>query len=143
MSLSRATLVEGFAVPPETLYEALLDHEGMSEWVGTRVSVVERNAEGDGGVGTVRRIHGPLPILEKVTYVNAPRRIVYRLTSGVPLLRFHRGEILIEPWGKKGAQLTWDILAESPVPGVARAITAAVRPALRDGLGRLRAKLSP
>ena len=143
MSLSqgRATFVESFAVPPERLWEVLSDHEGMSEWIGARVSVVA--GPPDGGVGTVRRVRARgLTLDEEVTYADAPRRMVYRIVRGLPVLRFHRGEILIAPWGKTGSQLTWDILLESALPGVAPAIAATLRPAIRAGLSKLRANLS-
>lgn len=140
MGQARATFVESFAVPPERLYGVLSDHEGMTRWIGARVSVVRGPA--DGGVGTVRRVHARgLSIDEEVTYADPPRRLVYRIVRGVPGVRFHRGEVLVEPWGKTGSQLTWDILIDSPVPGLARAMVAALRPAIRAGLSKLRAEL--
>jgi uncharacterized protein YndB with AHSA1/START domain len=141
MSQARATFVESFAVPPERLFEVLSDHEGMSEWIGARVSVVV--GPPDGGVGTVRRVRARgLAIDEEVTYSDPPRRMVYRIVRGLPVVRFHRGEILVEPWGRTGSQLTWDILVDSAVPGAARAIVAVLRPAIRAGLSRLRARLA-
>lgn len=140
MAQARATFVESFAVPPERLFDALSDHEGMTDWIGARVSVVRGPA--DGGVGTVRRVHARgLSIDEEVTYLDPPRRMVYRIVSGAPGVRFHRGEVLVEPWGRTGSQLTWDILIDSPIPGVARAMVAVLRPAIRGGLARLRGKL--
>lgn len=141
MGQARATFVESFAVPPERLFEVLSDHEGMSEWIGARVSVVA--GPPDGGVGTVRRVRARgLAIDEEVTYSDPPRRMVYRIVRGLPVVRFHRGEILVEPWGRTGSQLTWDILVDSAVPGAARAIVAVLRPAIRAGLSRLRARLA-
>lgn len=141
MSQARATLVESFAVSPARLWEALTDHEGMSDWLGLRVTVV--NGPRDGGVGTVRRMHARgLAFDEEVTYADPPRRMVYRIVRGVPVLRFHRGEILIEPWGQTGARLTWDILVDSAIPGVATLIARGLEPAIRQGLTKLRAQLS-
>jgi uncharacterized protein YndB with AHSA1/START domain len=137
---ARVTFVESFAVPPAELFDVLRDHEGMTDWVGARVSVVA--GPPDGGVGTVRRVHARgLSLDEEVTYCDAPRRMVYRIVRGLPGLRFHRGEMLVEPWGRTGSQLTWDILIDSPVPGMAHAMVAALRPAIRGGLSNLRAKL--
>lgn len=141
MRQARATLVESFAVPPERLWSALADHEGMSEWMGARVTLVA--GPKDGGVGALRRVRvRGLEFDEKVTYADPPRRMVYRIVRGLPGVRFHRGEVLVEPWGKTGARLTWDILVDSPLPGVAHAIVAVLRPALRAALARLRAKLA-
>ncbi len=140
MSQARATFVESFAVPPERLWEALSDHEGMSGWIGARVSVVA--GPPDGGVGTVRRVNARgLSFDEEVTYADPPRRMVYRIVRGLPVVRFHRGELLVEPWGKTGSQLTWDILVDSALPGAAPAIVTVLRPAIRAGLTRLRAQL--
>src|SRR5690606_461126 len=83
MSQARATFTESFAVSPEALFEVMSDHEGMSEWIGARVSVVRGPA--DGGVGTVRRVHAPgFSIDEEVTYADPPRRMVYRIVRGAP-----------------------------------------------------------
>lgn len=140
MSQARATFTESFAVSPEALFEVMSDHEGMSEWIGARVSVVRGPA--DGGVGTVRRVHAPgFSIDEEVTYADPPRRMVYRIVRGAPGLRFHRGEILVEPWGETGSQLTWDIVLESAVPGLPQLVLAVLRPALHKALGVLRVRL--
>ncbi|MCB9591324.1 MAG: SRPBCC family protein [Sandaracinaceae bacterium] len=138
---ARVTFVESFAVPPETLFDVMLDHEGMSDWMGAKISVVR--GPDDGGVGTVRRIEaGPGPAIdEEVTYVLRPRRIVYRIVAGAPPIRFHRGEILVEPWGETGSQLTWDILLDSAIPGVARLVGAILEPQIQKGLSKLRAQL--
>jgi len=138
---AQTTFVENFPVPPEVLFDALLDHEGMSDWMDARITVVR--GPDDGGVGTVRRIHAPVGgIDEEVTYVLRPRRIVYRIVRGAPMVRFHRGEILVEPWGESGSQMTWNILLDSAIPGVAAGIGAILKPALRKGFGKLRTKLA-
>jgi hypothetical protein len=134
------TFEESFAVPPDVLWAAISDHEGMSDWSGARVTIVAGPA--DGGVGTVRRVHARgLSFDEEVVYADAPRRLVYRIVRGLPLLTFHRGEILIEPWGRTGSQLRWSILISHAVPGAARAIGAALKPALQTGLAKLRTQL--
>lgn len=140
MAQASATIVESFAVPPAAVFERLVDHEGMTKWMDARVSVVAGPL--DGGVGTIRRINARgLTIDEEVVYVDPPRRLVYRIVRGVPMLSFHRGEILVEPWGKTGCEVRWSVILDSPVPGLARAAVAALGPALRDGLGRLRTQL--
>lgn len=141
MGQARITITESYAVPPERLWAVLADHEGMSDWIGARVTVVA--GPGDGGVGTVRRVHARgLAIDEEVTYADPPRRMVYRIVRGLPVIRFHRGEILISPWGKTGAELRWDIVLESPIPGIAAAIRAVLEPGLRAGLRNLRLRLA-
>lgn len=138
---ARIIFEESFSVPPETLFAALLDHEGMSDWAGAKVTVIDGPA--DGGVGCVRRIHLPLmSIDERVTYVLAPRRIVYRIVRGLPIIRFHRGEILVSPRGEGGSHLTWDILLDSAIPGAAAAVCAVLEGPMRKGFPKLRARLA-
>ena len=136
MSIREIVLEQDFGVPPERLWSALTDHEGMRKWTGAAVRVVAR---GDAsGVGTVRRIAmGPFRIDEEVVYADAPRRLVYRAIRGLPV-RFHRGEMVVVPDGTGGSQLTWRILISSGTPGLARALTGTLEPALRRGLRELR-----
>jgi uncharacterized protein YndB with AHSA1/START domain len=133
---TRQTIIAlDFAVPPARLWEAITDHEGMSKWTGSKVRVIAR---GDAsGVGVVRRVRiGALAIDEEVIYADAPRRLVYRIIRGAPVA-FHRGEMLVTET-KAGSHLSWKILLASPVPGFARATTAALGLALGRGVRELR-----
>jgi uncharacterized protein YndB with AHSA1/START domain len=142
MAQARVNVSESFPVPPERLFEIISDHEGMGEWLDARVSIVAAGPPG-GGVGTVRHVAARgLAIDEEVTYFDPPRRLVYRIVRGVPGVRFHRGEMLVEPWGETGSQLTWDVILDSAVPGLPQIMAAILRPALHDGLARLRAQLA-
>ncbi|MGF1468825.1 MAG: SRPBCC family protein [Sandaracinaceae bacterium] len=136
MAQAHIAVVERFAVPPGTLFEALVDHEGMSAWLGAKVTVLR----GDGGVGTVRRLHlGPVVLDEEITYADAPRRLVYRVVRGdAGLLRFHRGEVVVEAWGRTGSTVRWDVLLDTVVPGASRPLELALGAVLRRGLRRLR-----
>jgi len=143
VSQASLTFEESFAVPPDVLFDTLLDHEGMSRWMSAKISVVRPPEDGGDGVGAIRRIHTPIGgVDEEVTYVLRPQRIVYRIVRGAPGVRFHRGEILIEPWGETGSQLTWNILLDSAIPGVASLIAAGLRAEFRKGFGKLRAQLA-
>lgn len=135
MSIRQVVLEQDFGVPPDRLWRALTDHEGMRKWTGAQVRIVAR---GDAsGVGTVRRVAmGPLRIDEEVVYADAPRRLVYRVVRGLPV-RFHRGEMLVTPAGEGCSHLSWRILVSAPAP-LARAITRTLEPALRRGLRELR-----
>lgn len=142
MSLTQGhvSIVENFAVPPERIWAAITDHATMGEWMDTRITVLR--GPDDGGVGTVRRLHiGGLRIDEQVVYADAPRRLVYQIVAGMPLLRFHRGEILVEPWGETGSQISWDIVMDLAVPGLGKALVGAVGKGVRKGLGTLRSTL--
>lgn len=136
MSIREVVLDQDFGVPPERLWDAITDHEGMRKWAGSLVRVVAR---GDAtGVGTVRRVCvGPFRIDEEVIYADAPRRLVYRVIRGLPV-RFHRGEMLVLPDGDGRSHLTWRILLSSSTPGLAGALTRTLEPALGRGLRQLR-----
>jgi uncharacterized protein YndB with AHSA1/START domain len=132
----RQTVIElDFGVPPERLWEAITDHEGMSKWTGSRVRVIAR---GDAaGVGIVRRVRiGAIAVDEEVIYADAPKRLVYRIVRGAPV-SFHRGEMVVTPT-EKGSHLSWKILLASPVPGFARATTRTLGVALGRGVRELR-----
>lgn len=135
MSVHQATLQLDFAVPPERLWAAITDHEGMTKWTGARVRLIARgDAE---GVGAVRRVRmGALSIDEEVIYADAPRRLVYRIVRGAPV-SFHRGEMLVLP-SERGAKLEWSILLASDVPGFARVTARTLQVALGRGLRELR-----
>jgi hypothetical protein len=140
VSQERLVLEQEVAASPERLWAAIVDHEGMSRWLDARVSVVARR-EGT-GVGTVRRIRARgIVIDEEVVYADAPAegrpgRLVYRIVRGAPV-RFHRGEMLVEPLPGGRSRLRWDIVLASGIPGVARLGVLALGPALRDGLRKL------
>ena len=135
MSVHEALLELDFAVPPERLWEAITDHEGMSKWAGAPVRLIAR---GDAhGVGALRRIRmGATSIDEEVIYADAPRRLVYRIVRGLPV-SFHRGEMLVVPT-ERGSKLTWKIMLASSVPGLARLTVRALDTALRPSLRTLR-----
>jgi uncharacterized protein YndB with AHSA1/START domain len=135
VSVHEANLSLDFAIPPERLWAAITDHEGMSKWTGTKVRLIAR---GDAsGVGAVRRVRmGAISLDEEVIYADAPRRLVYRIVRGVPV-SFHRGEMLVLPTDR-GSRLEWKIMLASPIPGFARTLRRTLQLALTPGLHQLR-----
>jgi hypothetical protein len=79
---------------------------------------------------------GPTTIDEEVVSAEPPRRYVYRIVRGLPGIRYHQGEVCVEPW-EGGSSLTWEITMGSAIPGVAELVLAAVRRGLHDGLKKL------
>lgn len=129
-----------FPVSPEVLFEALADHRSASDWFGVEVEVLRGPAEG--GVGLVRRIKTAFAQLdEEIVYFDAPIRMVYQLRRGLPV-SFHRGEIVVRPWGETGSALMWDVVVAAPLPGVPQLLVRALRPALSAALARLRLNLA-
>ena len=135
MSQRDVSLELDFAVPPERLWAALVDHQSMGKWVGARVRLIARGD--DTGVGAVRRVRlGAASVDEEVVYADAPRRLVYRVVRGA-LISHHRGEVLIEPRGE-GSHLTWNIRMVTGVPGLSRALLRVIGTGLGRGLRELR-----
>ncbi len=135
------TIDHEFSSAPERVFAALDDHANMGSWLGGKVTVEKRAA--DGGVGTVRRIHlGPAHFDEEVIERSVPSRIVYRISRGVPFLRHHRGEISVAPDGKGGARVRWNVAFESKLPGLSAPVRAGLGLVLKQGLRRLDRKLS-
>ncbi len=130
-----------FPVSAERVFAALDDHANMGRWLGTRVSVV-KSGEG-GGVGTVRRIHGPLVAVdEEVIERTAPYYLVYRIVRGVPGLRFHRGEIRVEPRSDGRSFVRWQVQFEARSRALTRLILPIIGFALGRGLARLEGQLA-
>lgn len=139
MGQASLQFVREFDVAPAALFAAISDHEGMSRWLDVRVTLVAR---GDAqGVGAVRRVEvSGLSFDETVVYSDAPVRLVYRITRGVPV-SFHRGEMLVEALGADRSRLTWNIVMVGSIPGLVHGIALALRPAIEGGLVKLEAIL--
>jgi uncharacterized protein YndB with AHSA1/START domain len=120
------------SVPPSVVWDVLTDHAGMSRW--TPLRRVEMEAGGTpeaNGVGAVRALHlvGP-PLREQVTAFEKPRRMGYRLLSGLPV-RDYTGEVLLEPTGD-GTRIRWTISFSPIIPGAQFPIAAAIRSTTRS-----------
>jgi hypothetical protein len=133
-------LRQDFEVSAERVYDALADQDGMSAWMGGKISVPVR---GEGGlVGTVRRIHiGSASFDERIVEAQRPSLIAYIICSPVPLLVKHRGELRVESLSARRSRVTWqiDLVLRSAL------VAAVVRPMLTFALGgalkRLASKL--
>ena len=139
--VSKINLSQDFEVSAERVYDALADQDGMSAWMGGKITVPVRS---EGGlVGTVRRIHlGPASFDERIVEAERPSLIAYTISSPVPLLARHRGEIRVLPLDARRSRVTWQVeLVLKPA-----FVGAGVRPLLSRllgaGLKRLAAKLS-
>jgi hypothetical protein len=103
----------------------------MTRWTPLRRVVLEAGGSPDPhGVGAVRALHliGP-PIREQVTGFEPPRRLTYRLLSGLPV-RDYTGEVLLEPTGA-GTRIRWTIMFTPAIPGAQFPIAAAIKATAR------------
>jgi uncharacterized protein YndB with AHSA1/START domain len=138
--VSQINLSQDFDVSAERVYDALADQDGMSAWLGGKISVPVR--VNGGLVGTVRRIHvGPASFDEQIVEAERPHLIAYTISSPVPLLVKHRGELRVSSLDARRSRVTWQVeLVLAP-----EVLGLGVRPLLSlvlgAGLKRLAAKL--
>lgn len=110
------TLNATIAAPPELVFEVLADHRSYAQLTPLRSSTLEREGEpAPNGIGAIRvlKLAGP-PLREEVTEFAAPRRMAYKLLSGIPV-RDHRGTVDLAPSGG-GTELRWDVVSVPSIP---------------------------
>jgi uncharacterized protein YndB with AHSA1/START domain len=140
-AMPSVVLTRTFELPAERLFAALDDHANMGRWLGPRVSLVKRAP--DGGVGSVRRVHGGLlNIDEEVVEREVPSRLVYRIVGGLPGVRHHRGEIRVAAEGPRRSSVRWEVEIDAVLPALSMLMLASVRLALGVGLRRLSRQLA-
>lgn len=118
-------------VPAQTVWDVLVDHEGMASWgpsVGPGICVVLERAgdEERHGVGAVRRIVTPGPgpdVVEEIVVCQPTRVLGYRALGGVPF-RGYRGEVVLHPRGTGSTEIVWTLYADRRLPGEGLALKA-------------------
>ncbi|OBK70642.1 SRPBCC family protein [Mycobacterium sp. 1274761.0] len=116
---------------PDTVWKVVSDHTGMAQWTPFRKAILEKpGTPHPNGVGAIRSLHlfGP-PTREEVIEFDPPRRLRYRLLSGLPF-RDYIGEVTIEPEGV-GSRLSTDIRFCTRIPGTQIFGPVAIRIATR------------
>lgn len=117
--------------PPETVWELLADHVGMSRWGPVRSVTLEREGEPPpNGLGAIRVIKSPNGELrEEITAFEPPRRLAYQLLSGAPV-RYYHAQVELRSSGT-GTEIVWAATFKPWLPGVrfvvARTIAALVK----------------
>ncbi|MFP5021173.1 SRPBCC family protein [Pseudonocardia phyllosphaerae] len=115
--MPRATSVRTVPDPPDTVWAALADHEGMATWLpGLKVQVTKPGNPEPNGVGAIRKagIGSPGPIVEEITAFEPGHRLAYRALAGVPL-RNYRGEVTLRPSGS-GTEISYAIETDQRLP---------------------------
>ncbi|HKJ36815.1 MAG TPA: SRPBCC family protein [Solirubrobacterales bacterium] len=120
------------AAPPETVWEVVADLRGMSDF--TRFRRVELEREGDpppNGVGAIRVLHlvGP-PVREEIIAFEPPRRLAYRMLSGVPV-KAHVGTVELEAAGE-GTRMSYVVETTPKIPVIGFAVVALLRRIIED-----------
>lgn len=139
--VSDIILRQDFAVSAERVFDALADQDNMGSWMGAKITVPVRS---EGGlVGTVRRVHaGVITFDERIVEAERPRSIAYQISSPVPLLAKHRGEIEVESLGPRSARVTWTITLQLRPGFVGAPVRGVLSLLIRRALKRLAAQLA-
>ena len=104
------------AAPPEVVWPIMSDHVRYAAWGSAKRVTMDRVGSPDpNGVGAVRCFHaGPAKVREEVLEFEPPRRMVYRVASGLPVVDY-RSEMVLEVDGA-GSVLRWSSSFRPRVP---------------------------
>lgn len=102
---------------PQTVWAILADSVTWPTWAKCNDVTIERPGDDDAmGVGMIRRIKtGPVKVREEITAFDEPRRIEYKMLSGLPLKNYV-AEMILEPSGD-ATELTWRSRFDATIPG--------------------------
>ena len=114
----RITVTREFDASPDVVFAALIDHEGMVEWMPTldKVTVDYTNSDNPGGngAGTTREcVAGKDVFVEDIRYLSASERILAysvdmeRSTTSLPFIT-HLGVLRVESRQEGGSLVTWN-----------------------------------
>jgi carbon monoxide dehydrogenase subunit G len=137
----RLSFEQDLPAHPAAVWPFLTEPEKLARWSRADVHAIEPgDGGGPGDVGALRRITiraaGMRASFEEVIeHAEPPKRLVYRVVSGLPL-RAHRGEITLAKDGC-GAWLRWDVDAAFLVPALAIGARAILDGELRASLDAL------
>jgi uncharacterized protein YndB with AHSA1/START domain len=139
--VSEIIVRQDFAVSAERVFDALADQDAMGRWMHAKISVRSRGE--DGLVGTVRRIQlGPASFDEQIVDAERPVRVAYQISSPVPLLVKHRGELQVEALGPRQARVTWRVVLQLAPDAVGVLVRPLLARVLRKALARLARQLA-
>ena len=128
-----------FEAPPEQVWKVYTDHAGWSTWAGLGRARLETEGRPDrNGVGAVRCFKtGPVSVFEEVLTFEPPKRMTYRVVrGGIPIMKDHLGEVLLEPDGA-GTRLIWRCRFDSKIPGLGAPMRWLVTRLFRQALAGL------
>jgi uncharacterized protein YndB with AHSA1/START domain len=129
MAKSFASITK-IVAPREVVWDVMTDHVRYARWSSANRVVMERTGTPDpDGVGAIRVFEtGPMKVREEVVEFETPRRMVYRLVSGLPV-RDYRSEMLLED-DETTTVLTWMSSFEPRIPLTGALFTRIMRNAV-------------
>lgn len=125
---------------PETVWGLVADVRTWTRWGPWEAAELEHPGRtSPDGTGAVRRLRsGRWTVREYVLVADAPRRLRYRVMSGLPV-RDYVGEVRLDRGLDGGTTLCWRARFESRVPGLGRVLENRFRALLADVAARLAA----
>lgn len=134
MSQHVIEITREFTMPVERLFQALADHNNLSNVFGVPVKRIKDGQDTVNGVGSVRALgFAPLATEETVTAITPNESIDYVITKNSGPLQNHHGRLDFETT-TRGSRVTWVITFDSyPVIGALtqKVLEAAITRGLR------------
>jgi uncharacterized protein YndB with AHSA1/START domain len=118
--------------PPATVWSILADTAGWPRWSPNDHAELERPGTPiPDGVGAIRVLRTRRVVVrEQITVFDAPRRLQYRLLSGLPV-RDYQATVTLVPDGT-GTRIEWSATFRSAVPGLGWLLRPALRRVLHN-----------
>jgi hypothetical protein len=111
-------VVEEIAVPRQTVWERVSDHESTQLWVADvrKVQIVKEGAPDRRGLGAIRTVEFR-PVMwttvhEEITLWDPPHAFHYVLFKGMPGLKRHLGKLIVDELGADRTRLRWEVHME-------------------------------
>jgi len=139
--MSELEVRQRFNADPQTVWNSVTDHESMPQWSPLKqVTLRVEGAPERNGIGAVRVMKGPGPVIEEeVVAWDPPRSYGYKLVRGAPL-RNHAGRVTLDSSGS-GTEVTWSVRFDPIIPGTGWLFATVLRAALGKMLERLARQL--
>ena len=133
--MQRLIFDQGFALPPEQVFDYFSEHENLQTLFGAKVTRLKNGDDGTrNGVGSMRQLKvGPGAPFEETITVSQPNELIeYKVTKGSPL-KNHHGEMRFTPEGD-GTNLHYEISFDGKIPGSGPIIAALLKRNITKGL---------
>jgi uncharacterized protein YndB with AHSA1/START domain len=133
--MQRLIFDQGFALPPQQVFDYFAEHENLEALFGAKVTRLKNGDDGSrNGVGSIRQLKvGPGAPFEETVTVSEPNELIeYEVTKGSPL-KDHHGEMRFTPEGD-GTNLHYEISFNGKIPGTGPIIGALLKRNIAKGL---------
>lgn len=136
----RVHVTHDFAADPATIFDRLSEHENLGAVFASKITRVCDGTDGSrNGVGSTRSLKplGLPPAFHETVTKSEPNSLIeYKISKGSPI-RNHVGTQRLTPNADGGTHLDYTIDFDSPVPGLAAVIKAALQKVIAKGLPKL------